>query len=64
MKENKEKKMKRKIIMDFFGTSPYVISNEEGQTIYFEDYPEAKRYAEKNLHEGMYTITDVPTNAI
>ena len=56
--------MKRKIIIDFFGTSPYVISDEEGKTVYFDDYPEAKRYADENLHEGMYTITDVPTSVI
>jgi hypothetical protein len=56
--------MKRKIIIDFFGTSPFIISDEEGKTVYFESYQEAYRYADKNLHENRYTIIDVPASAI
>jgi hypothetical protein len=54
----------KRIIIDFFTTSPFILVDEEGKTIYFETYEKAIDYARKELHDGMYRIIDVPVNFI
>lgn len=46
------------LIIDDFGTFPLLSMNEDGETLEFETYKEAKEYAEKYLQPEFYEIIE------
>jgi hypothetical protein len=50
------------ILIDLFG-EPGVVTNEDGEILYFDDAESATEYAEKEL-QGNYRIVDVSEEGV
>jgi len=47
------------VIVDFFGTEPFIVCNEDGHTLYFDTNRDALNYAQENLQKGYFKIVEV-----
>lgn len=50
---------KQYLIINFFGSEPSIVTNEEGKTLYFDTKEEAEDFADNNLQAGYCQIVDV-----
>jgi len=44
------------LLIDFFGSEPLIVTNQEGETEWFETKEEAIEYADRNLQKTFWGI--------